>query len=244
MRESRERRMAIRELRERVERDVLALKPAERGRGLAWFRTADGSADQRFTLQLPPHRTLVRWDDRPYVSPLAEVAGRGRPAGLVLVSVPDQAVARTGSHQRHARAAGVISPHHVHHGLRVLGVAAVQQGGVHETRRACRPSGHPTILHRSTTPTILAGRTAASPWPVPLMPSCRPPSRQDSTICRAIIGHTDRRSRRPGFDTAAAGRTLAREDSLGSTGRNRLTRAYCAAASKAAARLALRRSCC
>ena len=86
MRESRERRMAIRELRERVERDVLALEPAGRGRGLAWFRTADGSVDHRFTLQLPPLRTLARWDDRPFVSPLAEVAGRGRPAGLVLVS--------------------------------------------------------------------------------------------------------------------------------------------------------------
>ena len=42
--------------------------------------------DHRFTLQLPPLRTLARWDDRPFVSPLAEVAGRGRPAGLVLVS--------------------------------------------------------------------------------------------------------------------------------------------------------------
>jgi hypothetical protein len=86
MRESRERRMAFRELRERVERDVLALEPADRGRGLAWFRTADGALDYRFTLQLPPLRTLARWDDRPYVSPLAEVAGRGHPTGLVLVS--------------------------------------------------------------------------------------------------------------------------------------------------------------
>ena len=85
-RESRERRMAIRELRERVERDVLALDPARRGRGLAWFRTADGSFDHRFTLQLPPLRTLARWDDRPYISPLAEVAGRGRATGLALVS--------------------------------------------------------------------------------------------------------------------------------------------------------------
>jgi hypothetical protein len=86
MRESRERRMVARDLRERVERDVLALEPAERSRGLAWFRTADGSLDHRFTLQLPPLATLARWDDRPYVSPLAEVAGRGRPTGLVLVS--------------------------------------------------------------------------------------------------------------------------------------------------------------
>ncbi|HEU5389752.1 MAG TPA: VLRF1 family aeRF1-type release factor [Streptosporangiaceae bacterium] len=85
-RESRERRMAVRDLRERVEHDVLALAPAERGRGLAWFRTADGSFDHRVTLQLPPLATLARWDDRPYVSSLAEVAGRGRPTGLVLVS--------------------------------------------------------------------------------------------------------------------------------------------------------------
>jgi hypothetical protein len=65
---------------------MLALEPAERGRGLAWFRSADGSVDHRVTLQLPPLATLARWDDRPYVSPLAEVAGRGRPTGLVLLS--------------------------------------------------------------------------------------------------------------------------------------------------------------
>jgi hypothetical protein len=86
LRESREQRMAFRDLRERVERDVLALAPADRGRGLAWFRTAGGALDHRFTLQLPPAKTMARWDDRPYVSPLADVAERGRPAGLVLVS--------------------------------------------------------------------------------------------------------------------------------------------------------------
>lgn len=86
LRESREQRMAFRDLRERVERDVLALGPADRGRGLAWFRAAGGALDHRFTLQLPPAETMARWDDRPYVSPLADVAERGRPAGLVLVS--------------------------------------------------------------------------------------------------------------------------------------------------------------
>lgn len=84
--EPRDERLALRELRERVERDVLALEPGRRGRGLAWFLTADGGLDQRFTLQLPPASTLVRWDDLPFVSPLVEVADRGRPAGLVLVS--------------------------------------------------------------------------------------------------------------------------------------------------------------
>ena len=86
MRESREQRTTFRDLRERVERDVLALAPADRGRGLAWFRTVGGALDHRFTLQLPPAKTMARWDDRPYVSPLADVAERGRPAGLVLVS--------------------------------------------------------------------------------------------------------------------------------------------------------------
>jgi hypothetical protein len=71
--------MAFRDPQEQVERDVLAPEPAERGRGLAWFRTADGALDHRFTLQLPPPEALARWDDRPYVSPLVEVAGRGRP---------------------------------------------------------------------------------------------------------------------------------------------------------------------
>jgi hypothetical protein len=87
LRESREQRMVFRDLRERVERDVLALAPGDRGRGLAWFQAVGGALDHRFTLQLPPAKTMARWDDRPYVSPLADVAERGRPAGLVLVSM-------------------------------------------------------------------------------------------------------------------------------------------------------------
>lgn len=84
--DARGQRLALRDLRERVERELVALRPAERGRGLAWFVTADGALDQRFTLQLPPHGTLVRWDDYPFVSPLADVADQGRPTGLVLAS--------------------------------------------------------------------------------------------------------------------------------------------------------------
>jgi hypothetical protein len=84
--ESRDRRLALREIRDRVEQDMLGLEPAQRGRGQAWFIAADAVLDQRVTLQLPPASTLVRWDDRPFVSPLVDVADRGRPAGLVLVS--------------------------------------------------------------------------------------------------------------------------------------------------------------
>jgi len=83
--EPRDRRLSLRELRERVEREVLALQPRERARGLAWFLTSDGTLDRRFVLQLPPRSTLVRWDDRPFVSPLIDVVDRGRPTGLMLV---------------------------------------------------------------------------------------------------------------------------------------------------------------
>lgn len=81
----RERGPALPDLCRRVEQDVLALQPSQRARGLAWFLTADGTLNQRFTLQLPPRRTLVRWDARPFVSPLVDVVDRGRPTGLVLV---------------------------------------------------------------------------------------------------------------------------------------------------------------
>jgi hypothetical protein len=84
--ESRSHRLARRELCARAEREVLALDPRERARGLAWFITSNGAVNRRFTLQLPPRVTLVRWDDRPFVSPLVDVVDRGRPTGLVLVS--------------------------------------------------------------------------------------------------------------------------------------------------------------
>jgi hypothetical protein len=58
----------------------------ERGRGLAWFVTPDGALDERQTLQLPPREHVVRWDVRPFVTPLVDVADRGRPTGLVLIS--------------------------------------------------------------------------------------------------------------------------------------------------------------
>ena len=55
----REERLALRELRARVEGDVLALNAGARGRGLSWFVTADGSLDERVTLQLPPRDHVV-----------------------------------------------------------------------------------------------------------------------------------------------------------------------------------------
>jgi hypothetical protein len=83
---TREERLALRPLVEQVEADLLALDAPERGRGLAWFVGADHSLDERMTLQLPPRDHVVRWDARPFVSPLVDVADRGRPAGVVLIS--------------------------------------------------------------------------------------------------------------------------------------------------------------
>jgi hypothetical protein len=84
--EPRSQRLARRELSARAESEVLALSPRDRARGLAWFLTSDGAVNYRFTLQLPPRATLVRWDNRPFVSPLVDAVDRGRPTGLVLVS--------------------------------------------------------------------------------------------------------------------------------------------------------------
>ncbi len=83
---SRDDRLAIRDLRDRVEDEILALAPWERGRGLAWFVSPDGEVDRRLSLQLAPRRHVVEWDTRPFVSPLVDVADRGRATGLVLVS--------------------------------------------------------------------------------------------------------------------------------------------------------------
>jgi len=85
-RAEREERLAFRELREQVERDLLALEPAERARGLAAFVTPSRSLDYRVALQMPPADHVVRWDRRPFISPLVDVADRGRATGLVLVA--------------------------------------------------------------------------------------------------------------------------------------------------------------
>lgn len=82
----REQRLAFRGLRDRIEEEVLSLSPGERARGIAWFRSADGAVDHRLSLQIPPREDRAAWGDRPLVAPLADVADRGRAAGLVLVS--------------------------------------------------------------------------------------------------------------------------------------------------------------
>ena len=52
---------------------------------MAWFAHADGETSRRLSLQIPVRRYLVVWDDRPFVSPLVDVADRGAATGVVLV---------------------------------------------------------------------------------------------------------------------------------------------------------------
>jgi hypothetical protein len=87
--------LALRDLRDRVEADVLGLDAIERARGLAWFVSPDGVLDRRLALQIPPREHVVRWDRRPFVSPLVDVVDRGRPAGLVLVTAEAIRLLRT-----------------------------------------------------------------------------------------------------------------------------------------------------
>jgi len=85
--DDRELRLSFRELRERVEDELLALEPAERGRSVAWFVGADGTEHARLGLQLPVREDRVVLDGRPFVSPLVDVADRGAATGVVLVGL-------------------------------------------------------------------------------------------------------------------------------------------------------------
>jgi hypothetical protein len=84
---AREERLALRGLQLEAQRELAGLPAEQRGRGIAWFVSPDRQLDRRFTLQLPPSRDSVRWDARPFVSPLVELVDRGRPVALVLIAL-------------------------------------------------------------------------------------------------------------------------------------------------------------
>jgi Bacterial archaeo-eukaryotic release factor family 10 len=84
--DDRDERLAFRKLRERIDAELRDLGPAERGRSVAWFVDADGGDSERFTLQLRLRGDRVVWDAKPFVSPLVDIADRGAPTGIVLVS--------------------------------------------------------------------------------------------------------------------------------------------------------------
>jgi hypothetical protein len=82
---AREHRLAFRDLRERIERELVELEPAERARSVAWFIELDGASSERFSLQLPLHANDVVEDTKPFVSPLVDIADRGARTGVILV---------------------------------------------------------------------------------------------------------------------------------------------------------------
>jgi len=82
--DDRDNRLAFRELRGRIERELTDLTAAERARSVTWILATDGTTD-RFSLQLPLRRDRTVADTKPFVSPLVDVADRGAPVGVVLV---------------------------------------------------------------------------------------------------------------------------------------------------------------
>ncbi len=85
--DSRDERMVLRDLMPRVETDIADLTPAERGRAISYFIGADGSGKLFLAHQIPLRDDAVRWDARPFISPLVDIASRGRSTGLVLIGV-------------------------------------------------------------------------------------------------------------------------------------------------------------
>ena len=83
--DDRESRLAFRSLRKRIEQGLIDLTPAERARSVAWFLDLDGGSE-RFSLQLPLRRDWIVADTKPFVSPLVDIADRGAPTGVILVS--------------------------------------------------------------------------------------------------------------------------------------------------------------
>lgn len=82
----RDERLAFRDLRERIELELTGLEASERGRSVALFVDIDGGDSERFALQLPLREDAVVWDAKPFVSPLVDIADRGAPTGIVLIS--------------------------------------------------------------------------------------------------------------------------------------------------------------
>lgn len=80
----REARLRFRELRAQVEQELPDLPPAERARSVAWFLGDDGATIRRLSLRLPVRNHLVVRDERPFVSPLVDVADRGAATGVIL----------------------------------------------------------------------------------------------------------------------------------------------------------------
>ena len=83
--DDRDARLAFRGLRERIERELVELEPAQRARSVAWFLDLDGRRSERYSLQLALRDSTVIADPRPCIAPLVDIADRGAPTGVILV---------------------------------------------------------------------------------------------------------------------------------------------------------------
>jgi hypothetical protein len=83
--DDRDDRLAFRTMRNRIEKELVALDPGARARSVSWFLGVDGTSE-RFSLQLPLRSDRVVADVKPFVSPLVDVADRGARTGVVLVA--------------------------------------------------------------------------------------------------------------------------------------------------------------
>jgi hypothetical protein len=84
--DDRDQRLAFRSLRGRIEEELVDMAPAERARSVALFVDIEGGRSQHFSLQLPLRGDAVVGDNRPFVSPLVDIADRGAPTGVILAS--------------------------------------------------------------------------------------------------------------------------------------------------------------
>jgi protein required for attachment to host cells len=77
--------LAVREMAGQLDSEISGLDAAVRGRSISLFMTADRTVDIRLTSQLPLQESTVKWDRRPFVTPLVDVVDRGRATGIVLL---------------------------------------------------------------------------------------------------------------------------------------------------------------
>ena len=78
-------RLAFRALRPQIEQELTQLGPTQRARSVALIVDAEGTSE-RFSFQLPLRRDRAVADTKPFVSPLVDIADRGAPVGVILVS--------------------------------------------------------------------------------------------------------------------------------------------------------------
>lgn len=130
----RDAKLAFRELSEKVDLELPDLEPTERGRSISVFTTPGGELDVRVTLQLPLVTDTVRWDRRPFISPLVDIIDHGRATGLVLVDGDEVALL-------HWEGGRITEPERSHYELE-LGDWVTRDSHSHDNRAARGRASH------------------------------------------------------------------------------------------------------